>query len=513
MPRANRDGLSVDGFVDLELIGGGSFARVYRAADEVTGQPVALKVLDVQRSRTLNREVFDLEARALGKLSSHPNIVTLYRAFISRRGEPVLVMELCDASLATAISQRGAAAPSDALGIIIKLAGALATAHNAGIVHRDVKPQNIFITRYGEPALGDFGVAQLRDAATAGSPASAMTLYHAAPEVVLGDTVDERSDLYSLASTLYELLAGRPPFFVTEGEDPIVVQRRVLTEPTPPIRSNAIPLALQDILTSALAKDPSKRPADVVDFARLLRGVEDSEGWAATDCRIEGSGPLPPLLVRREVIPPSDLASRATSLPSLGLRTGSFADVEVTDRGLEPVRSEKAAEVVSKRPSVPIARHASGDRPTAGLPGFADPGSGETGRPEAEQSDPVTHLLLPPVPPVSPTIDTGPRAEPFGLHDQRSEDHPERVTSPPILAAPSGAAPTEPHEPTDSPSGQPATESMGWGYASAQPATSTSREAPASKTVLRSDANVAAEPEPEGDGSSRGWFRRGRKKP
>jgi serine/threonine protein kinase len=318
-------------FDDLTEIGSGTFARVYRAIDRQTGQPVALKILRVRSSRSFDIEAFEHEARTLGPVSGHPHIVTLYRAFVSTRGEPVLVMELCRSSMASALAEQGPLAPRAAVSAAVKLAGALETAHRSDIIHRDIKPQNILITTYGEPALADFGVAALRSGGTPSSPSSAMTLFHAAPEVVLGAEGDVRSDVYSLASTLYELIEGRPPFYVTALEDPREVQTRVLTRPAPRLSGIDIPVRLADLMRRSLSKEPTDRPATALELAQLLRLIEEGEAWAITPCPVAGLTELPPLPVAPAGRSDPERAARSTSIPPLGLGHRSFREVGPRD--------------------------------------------------------------------------------------------------------------------------------------------------------------------------------------
>src|SRR5215469_12369400 len=153
------------GFVEVTEIGGGAFSTVYRAVEESTERPVALKALRVENLPPFVVEAFDQEMKALGAVSSHPNIVTLLRPLKTPEHRAVLVLELCEESYAQRIRRTGTLSARDAVSVGIKIAGALETAHRAGFLHRDVKPQNLLVTGYGEPALSDFGVAALRSSA------------------------------------------------------------------------------------------------------------------------------------------------------------------------------------------------------------------------------------------------------------------------------------------------------------------------------------------------------------
>jgi hypothetical protein len=321
------DGDPFDGYTEVERIGGGTFATVHRGVDATTGQPVALKLLNVAAGARFDHEAFDREARALGTLGSHPNIVTLHRASIQTGGQPLLVLELCEGSLADRLASHGPLELREVVSIGVRLAGALETAHRAGILHRDLKPHNVLTTRYDEPALADFGVAELRDAVSGGTPSSGMTVLHAAPEVILGHPATPASDIYALVSTLYELLHGHAPHFVTAGEDPAVVQRRVLDDPAPPVRAPGATLAVRELFARCLDKDPVERPSSALALAQELRAVEDAAGWPRTPCRVEGLHDLPPLSARPTHPPMLGRAAATTGLPPLNLGARPFRSV------------------------------------------------------------------------------------------------------------------------------------------------------------------------------------------
>jgi serine/threonine protein kinase len=308
-----------EGFTDVQEIGSGAFATVYRAVDVASGSPVALKVLHTPDDRSFDDRVLQLEARALGAVSNHPHIVTLHRAVLRADGHPMLILELCETSLADRLVAAGPLPIRDAVGTAIKLAGALETAHRAGVLHRDLKPSNVLTTAYGEPVLADFGIAGLREASAGGSRQSGLTVHHAPPEVLLGSNATAASDVYGLASTVYEAIDGYPPFFVTRGEDPANVQRRIISDAPPRLEAPGTTPGLRDLLRRALAKDPADRPASALAFAQELRELERAAGWPLTPCRIDGLTDLPPLPPPSPPTSAPDRAAASSGLPSLDL--------------------------------------------------------------------------------------------------------------------------------------------------------------------------------------------------
>jgi serine/threonine protein kinase len=347
------------GFTDVTTIARGSTAIVLRASDEVTGQIVAVKVLEGRGDGAPDRASFEREARALGAISRHPNVVTLHRAELAEDGRPLLVLELCEGSLADRLGEEGPLPAEQVVSAGVVLAGALETAHRAGIVHGDLKPHNVLVTRYGEVALADFGVAALRAAATvpAGEPSagpSGLTLLHAAPEVISGSPATATSDVYGLASTMFELLVGQAPFITTGEEDAETIRRRVLTHPAPPIAVPAAPSALRELLLRALAKDPADRPTTALELAQRLRGIEQAAGWGVTPCRVgedDGSWRSPldagPATARR------GRAAAITGLPPLDLGASPLGDAEVPRRDHRIPATAPTAQPVPPAPGAP----------------------------------------------------------------------------------------------------------------------------------------------------------------
>ena len=291
------------GFTDITEIGTGSLAVVYRARETGTNRLVALKLLNVRDASPRAIESFERESVALGAISSHPNIVTLYRALRAADGRPVLVLELCTRSIAQGMhGQDGRGLPAHTvISLGIKIAAALETAHRAQILHRDVKPQNILLTEYGEPALADFGVAMLQSSTQTTAGLFDFTTLHAAPELLEGRATSAATDVYELASTLYQLVAGRSAFRAYDGESPASVILRILRDPVQPVIDTNVPTALSDLLVRAMSKDQADRPASAAEFAARLLAIEAAHGWPRTQFLISNVDGAPAELPRLPV--------------------------------------------------------------------------------------------------------------------------------------------------------------------------------------------------------------------
>ncbi|MGY1773218.1 protein kinase domain-containing protein [Blastococcus sp. SYSU D00813] len=280
-------------------IGRGGFGVVYRARDERFDRDVALKVI---RDAGLSDEVlarFARECRSLGALSGHPNIVSIHDAGQTADGELYLVMEyLPGGSLAERTAADGPAEPRDVVAWGAALAGALETAHRSGIVHRDVKPENVLFSTFGAPKLVDFGIARMRTAFETRSGSVSATLGHAAPEIIGGAPASPRSDVYSLASVLFFALTGQAPFDRPDEESLAPLIARIATAPPPDLREFGVPGALADVVAAALAKDPEDRPATAAEFGAALQGVAGALGAAVPPVPVEDVATIGPLFER-----------------------------------------------------------------------------------------------------------------------------------------------------------------------------------------------------------------------
>jgi hypothetical protein len=297
------------GYANVAELASGAFATVYRAVELGTGRPVALKVLRVADASPHLVEVFEKELGALALLSNHPNVTTLYGTFSTPEGRPVLVLELCRESLAHRVRQNGTLPASEVVQVGIKIAGALETAHRSGLLHRDMKPQNILVSQFDEPVLADFGVATLQAQAQSTEGVFGFTTLHAPPEALEGLPLSASSDIYGLASSMYQLLVGRGPFSSYEGEAPASVILRILRDPAPRTPAIDVPVALADLIDNALAKDPAKRPQSAGAFAETLREIEALAGWAQTAYVVWGAAQAAAPSAEDDAEPPAPAAA------------------------------------------------------------------------------------------------------------------------------------------------------------------------------------------------------------
>lgn len=271
------------------FIGKGGMARVYLAQDLETHEPVAVKVLHVSFHKDgTARERFLREARAVAGLQ-HQNIVRILDTGERGDGAPYLVMEyLFGESLGDYLRREKKIAASLAVPILCRTASALAAAHAAGIVHRDVKPDNLFLL--GEPGdpydvkLLDFGFAKLRESNTTAAGMTMGTPEYMAPEQALSDPVDPRTDIYSLGAVMVRMLTGELPF--RAGDDAELLARVVLDPVVPPRERDAsIDPRLAAILLTAMRKRPANRYATMREMKADLEIVRAGEGNVAAETK------------------------------------------------------------------------------------------------------------------------------------------------------------------------------------------------------------------------------------
>ena len=255
------------------FIGEGGMSRVWRALDQNTGKYVAIKVLreEYSEDESFIRR-FDREAQAASRMS-HPNIVNLLDVGVEDDGTRYLVMEYVQGkTLKRFIQESGALRPEIASQIIIRVLAALQHAHQNGVVHRDIKPQNILIDKEGTVKVADFGIARMANAQTVNqSDENVMgSVYYFSPEQARGAAVDARSDIYSVGVVFYEMLTGRVPF---TGDTPVAIAMQHLqTPPTPPNEVNpSVSSALDFVVLHAMEKKPRRRYQTAEEMLRDVR--------------------------------------------------------------------------------------------------------------------------------------------------------------------------------------------------------------------------------------------------
>ncbi|NUT44339.1 MAG: protein kinase [Thermoactinospora sp.] len=274
----------IPGYQLIEAVGQGGFAVVYRALHERVGRVVAVKVLSVTDLDERAVRNFRRELEVTSRLSDHPNIVAALDTGTTADGRPYIVMDFYEAgSLYGRLRTSGALPVPDVLRIGVKVAAALAAVHEAGVFHGDIKPQNILMSKYGEPALADFGVARMLDVGQLSSNTLTLTPHHAAPEVLNGSPQTVSSDVYALGSTLYQLLSGRPAFHEPGDVGVAPLLLRVLRQPMPPLERPDVPVALRALVERAMAKQAGERPVDAWAFAGELQEVQRGLGLPVTE--------------------------------------------------------------------------------------------------------------------------------------------------------------------------------------------------------------------------------------
>ena len=351
------DELGIEGYETIAPLGEGGFGRVFRAHQAAFRRDVAIKVLAASALKDETVRRFERECRAIGTLSGHPNIVTIYDSGVSRWGRPYIVMDyMAGGSFGNLLTSTGTVALQSAVETIIKIAGAVETAHRAGILHRDIKPENILLSSYGEPKLADFGVASIPGGYQTHTGAITASLAHAAPEVLEGHRATRAVDVYALGSTLFAMIDGRPAFSPTEDGGLQSLIARTLTRPVPDLRSKGVPDDVCRVIETAMAKDPSARYDSAEDLAVALQKAQSAAGWIVTDMPVERTaivaypsepaGPADPrtrIRNRRELTPPQPMAApkrvvwrspifSAALVLLLAISSGSFIALRARDR-------------------------------------------------------------------------------------------------------------------------------------------------------------------------------------
>ncbi|KQM37043.1 serine/threonine-protein kinase [Microbacterium sp. Leaf203] len=310
-------------YILRERIGAGGMGRVFRARDEVLARDVAIKIFYADAADEPEPFRRMSEARALAALA-HPSLVTLYDARLTGDDQVYLVMELVDGPSLQRRIEQGPLAPAEVAGIVADLAGALTVVHDAGIVHRDVKPSNVLLrpvrggVRSHEAVLADFGVARLIGATRLTTPGTVIgTAAYLAPEQVRGEAPRAASDVYALGLLAIEALTRLHPFGGGTLQETLLA--RLARQPEIP---GSYGFEWQSLLTSMTAFDPDERPtaANVVERAEALAletgatpAAAPAASWAMPTALM--TAPVTPPAARAEPVAPVGAAAVSRTLP------------------------------------------------------------------------------------------------------------------------------------------------------------------------------------------------------
>jgi hypothetical protein len=378
MRRAPSSPPELPGYTALGLLGSGGFADVFLYEQRLPRRKVAVKVLLTEQLGPGTRAQFVAEANLMAQLSAHPYIVTIFHADVSADGRPYFVMEYCSGPSLSERYKRQPFAVEDALRTGVRLAGAVATAHAAGILHRDIKPANVLTNDYGWPALTDFGIssnlegelpvhtitaapdAQATGSGGAGQSAVGMSVPWSPPEMFADEPrPDTRSDVFALAATVHTLLAGRTPFEVPgRPNGSLDLIGRIERGQVTPIGRTDVPRTLEAVLAKGMAVRREDRYPSAVEFGRALQRVELELGYAPTGIEV-------PNLVAAE----ADAAATGDDVDATRARSVRTIEAQVA-AGTAPA----AADATRARSVREIAAQLPAAQTEAPVP--ADPGAG-----------------------------------------------------------------------------------------------------------------------------------------
>ena len=339
-------GPEIEGLTYLEHLGSGGYSDVYLYERRKPRMRVAVKVLTGARLSPAELRQFAAEAETMAELADHPYIVQVFSTGTTGDGRPYLVMKYYPPPNLARRASTERFSVAEVLRTGIQVASAVETAHRAGILHRDIKPANILISQYGEPGLADFGIAG-NAAETEDQDDLGVSIPWSPPEVLTGvSNGSVVSDVYSLAATLWHLLAGRSPHEAPGGDNsPRALMGRILKSAPPATGRADAPASLERLLQQSMAKNPDHRPASALEFARSLQMIEQELRYTRTEILVDGAPQTP---ARPAAAPTSSPEHNARFAP-----TTSAAPSTRARPATPSVRDEPATRARPLTPSVP----------------------------------------------------------------------------------------------------------------------------------------------------------------
>ena len=377
-PRPGVQPPQLPGFTFVRLVGKGGFAHVYEFEQHKPRRSVAVKALDEAGIDERSAAEFAVEADLMAQLSAHPAIVTVYDAMISPEGRPCLVMELYDRPNLAERARDEEIPVGEVLSIGIQIAGAVETAHRAGVLHRDIKPANILVNKYGLVGLTDFGIASVHTPEEVDEGPRAMSVPWSPPEVVdPTGSADHRADIWSLGATLYTLLTGRSPFRTPGSRNSQHdLRTRIIHEPLPPTGLPEFKPSLERLLAYAMAKNPNHRPQSAASLAHALQEIQVEMGLATTRPLIEDD------VIQRGRSRRQEADEGATVNAPITVVKDAQARDDTTSS--TSVRSQLPG-MIAGVPRAPDVAAAPRERPRVGIP--HEPELSDTAAPPAESPD------------------------------------------------------------------------------------------------------------------------------